>query len=65
MLDVTEHAKKIVEGVRDIRKNLTLLFLTDIFKGCDLKKIRESGLDNLFNYIIWYKIIFYSNKFFL
>lgn len=46
MLDVTEDAKKIMEAVRDIsnRKKLTVVFLTDIFKGSDLKKIRESGL---------------------
>lgn len=48
MLDVTEDAKAIMKGVRDINSkkicSLTLLYLTDIFKGCDLKKIRESGL---------------------
>lgn len=48
MLDVTEDAKAIMKGVRDIntRKmcSLTLVYLTEIFKGCDLKKIRESGL---------------------
>lgn len=48
MLDVTEDAKAIMKAVRDInnrkRSNLTLLFLTDIFKGSDLKKIREAGL---------------------
>lgn len=48
MLDVTEDAKEIMKAVRDInmRKNcnLTLVYLTDIFKGSDLKKIRESGL---------------------
>jgi len=47
MLDVTEDAKEIMRAVRDInnKKNskLTLVFLTDIFKGSDLKKIRESG----------------------
>ncbi|XP_014480193.1 PREDICTED: Bloom syndrome protein homolog isoform X2 [Dinoponera quadriceps] len=47
-LDVTEDAKAIMKAVRDItnRKtcNLTLVLLTDIFKGSDLKKIRESGL---------------------
>lgn len=52
MLDVTEDAKEIMKAVRDInnRKNnskLTLVFLTDIFKGSDLKKIRESGLYSL------------------
>lgn len=49
MLDVTEDAKEIMRAVRDINNNkknskLTLVFLTDIFKGSDLKKIRESGL---------------------
>jgi len=48
MLDVTEDAKEIMRAVRDINNkkicNLTLTFLTDIFKGSDLKKIRESGL---------------------
>lgn len=48
MLDVTEDAKEIMRAVRDInnqrRCNLTLIFLTDIFKGSDIKKIRESGL---------------------
>lgn len=48
MLDVTEDAKEIMKAVRDInnRKNckLTLILLTNIFKGSDLKKIRESGL---------------------
>ncbi|XP_011704648.1 PREDICTED: Bloom syndrome protein homolog isoform X1 [Wasmannia auropunctata] len=48
MLDVTEDAKEIMKAVRDINNTkkckLTLVFLTDIFKGSDLKKIRESGL---------------------
>lgn len=48
MMDTTEDAKEIVKAVRDINNNrkncnLTLVFLTDIFKGSDLKKIRESG----------------------
>ncbi|XP_076179692.1 Bloom syndrome helicase isoform X2 [Ptiloglossa arizonensis] len=51
MLDATDHAKQIMKGVRDINQmrncNLTLVFLTDIFKGSDLKKIRESGLTKL------------------
>ncbi|XP_035730274.1 Bloom syndrome protein homolog isoform X1 [Vespa mandarinia] len=50
MLDATNHARQIMKAVREInqRKNskLTLVFLTDIFKGSDLKKIRESGLTN-------------------
>ncbi|XP_076249290.1 Bloom syndrome helicase isoform X2 [Calliopsis andreniformis] len=49
MLDATSQAKQIMKGVRDINQmrncNLTLVFLTDIFKGSDLKKIRESGLN--------------------
>ncbi|XP_071636084.1 uncharacterized protein Blm [Temnothorax longispinosus] len=48
MLDVTEDAREIMKAVRDINNRktckLTLVFLTDIFKGSDLKKIRESGL---------------------
>lgn len=48
MLDVTKDAKEIMKAVRDInnRKNckLTLILLTNIFKGSDLKKIRELGL---------------------
>lgn len=51
MLDVTEDAKEIMKAVRDINNrkncNLTLVFLTDIFKGSDLKKIRDSGLYSL------------------
>jgi len=55
MLEVTEDAKEITRAVRDINSrkicNLTLTFLTDIFKGSDLKKIRESGLypSSIFN----------------
>lgn len=49
MLEVTEDAKAIMKAVRDItntrkRCNLTLVLLTDIFKGSDLKKIRDAGL---------------------
>ncbi|KAL6428429.1 hypothetical protein ACFW04_008600 [Cataglyphis niger] len=47
-LDATEDAKEIMKAVRDInnRKNckLTLILLSHIFKGSDLKKIRETGL---------------------
>nr|XP_050869431.1 recQ-like DNA helicase Blm [Vespula vulgaris] len=50
MLDATNYARQIMKAVREInqKKNskLTLVFLTDIFKGSDLKKIRESGLTN-------------------
>lgn len=50
MLDATDHARKIMKAVREInqKKNskLTVVFLTDIFKGSDLKKIRESGINN-------------------
>ncbi|EFN77228.1 Bloom syndrome protein-like protein [Harpegnathos saltator] len=50
MLDVTEDAKEVMKTVRNINNrkicNLTLILLTDIFKGSDLKKIRESGLNN-------------------
>ncbi|XP_024224893.1 Bloom syndrome protein homolog isoform X1 [Bombus impatiens] len=48
MLDTTDEAKHILRAVRDINQsrnsNLTLVLLTDIFKGSDLKKLRESGL---------------------
>ncbi|KOC69612.1 Bloom syndrome protein like protein [Habropoda laboriosa] len=48
MLDATEDAKQIMKAVCDINQskncNLTLVFLIDIFKGSDLKKIRDSGL---------------------
>ncbi|XP_078047077.1 Bloom syndrome helicase isoform X2 [Augochlora pura] len=48
MLDATDHAKQIMKGVRDMNQmkncSLTIVFLTDIFKGSDLKKIRDSGL---------------------
>lgn len=48
MLDATDAAKEIMKAVRDINQtrscNLTLVFLTDIFKGSDLKKIRDSGI---------------------
>ncbi|XP_076748881.1 Bloom syndrome helicase [Xylocopa sonorina] len=51
MLDATNDAKQILKAVRDINQNricnLTLVFLTDIYKGSDLKKIRESGLTKL------------------
>lgn len=55
MLDVTEDAKEIMKAVRDINNRktskLTLVFLTDIFKGSDLKKIRESGSYYIYIYI--------------
>ncbi|XP_072758211.1 uncharacterized protein Blm isoform X2 [Anoplolepis gracilipes] len=48
MLDATEDAKEIMRAVRDMnnRRNckLTLILLANIFKGSDLKKIRELGL---------------------
>ncbi|XP_017875037.2 Bloom syndrome protein homolog, partial [Ceratina calcarata] len=48
MFDATEDAKQITKAVRDIVQsrscNLTMVMLTDIFKGCDLKKLREAGL---------------------
>nr|XP_034193285.1 Bloom syndrome protein homolog isoform X1 [Osmia lignaria] len=51
MLNATEDAKQIMKAVRDINQsrscNLTLVLLTDIFKGSDLKKIRETGLNKL------------------
>ena len=48
MLDVTENVKAILTAVRDINKsracNLTILYLTDIYKGANLAKIRDAGL---------------------
>lgn len=69
MLDVTEDAKEIMKAVRDInmRKNcnLTLVYLTDIFKGSDLKKIRESGLHLSCVVIVkklnWYQCIYIND----
>ncbi|XP_074109128.1 Bloom syndrome helicase isoform X2 [Cotesia typhae] len=49
MTNMTEDARAIVRAVRDIiqaRKcNLTLIYLMEVLKGCDLKKIRESGMN--------------------
>jgi len=63
MLDVTEDAKEIMKAVRDINNNrknckLTLVFLTDIFKGSDLKKIRDSGLYSLHIIVKKKKLVF-------
>ncbi|XP_033216323.1 Bloom syndrome protein homolog [Belonocnema kinseyi] len=46
VIDVTSDAKDIIRAVQEIsrRVRLTLLYFTDIFKGCDLKKIRDAGL---------------------
>ena len=47
VIDVTQDAREIIRAVQEItngrRVRLTLLYLTDIFKGCDLKKIRDAG----------------------
>lgn len=45
VMDVTSDAKDIIRAVQEIsrRVRLTLLYFTDIFKGCDLKKIRDAG----------------------
>nr|XP_003705470.1 PREDICTED: Bloom syndrome protein homolog isoform X1 [Megachile rotundata] len=49
MLDATDDAKQIMKAVREITQsrsaNLTLVLLTDIFKGSDIKKIRDAGLN--------------------
>ncbi|XP_076288509.1 recQ-like DNA helicase Blm isoform X2 [Lasioglossum baleicum] len=50
MLDATDSAKQIMKGVRELTTQsrnckLTIVYLTDIFKGSDLKKIRESGVN--------------------
>lgn len=57
MLDATDDAKQIMKAVRDLNNqarncNLTLVLLTDIFKGSDIKKIRELGIKIKFQYII-------------
>ncbi|XP_066592457.1 recQ-like DNA helicase Blm isoform X2 [Prorops nasuta] len=50
-VDVTEDVKIVLNGVKEITQkrmcSLTIIFLTDIFKGSDLKKIRESGVSKL------------------
>ncbi|XP_043268552.1 Bloom syndrome protein homolog isoform X2 [Venturia canescens] len=50
MVDVTADTKAILNAVRDINRsrkcNLTLLYLTDIYKGSNLQKIRDAGLTN-------------------
>ncbi|XP_014208205.1 Bloom syndrome protein homolog [Copidosoma floridanum] len=47
--DVTVKAKELITLVRDVTKNrsnsATLLFIVDIYKGSNIKKIRDSGLD--------------------
>lgn len=60
MLDATDDAKQIMKAVRDLNNqtrncNLTLVLLTDIFKGSDIKKIRELGkyIKIKFQYIIY------------
>jgi hypothetical protein len=53
MLDVTEDVKAIMKAVRDINSNgkkLTLVQLAHIFKGSDLKKIRQLGLHTFIVY---------------
>ncbi|XP_043472654.1 Bloom syndrome protein homolog [Leptopilina heterotoma] len=48
VMDVSQDAREIIRAVQEItnarRIRLTLLYLTDIIKGCDLKKIRDAGL---------------------
>ncbi|XP_015515490.2 Bloom syndrome protein homolog [Neodiprion lecontei] len=45
LVDVTEDAREIVKAVQDLgqRKGITLLQITEIYKGSDLKKIRDAG----------------------
>ncbi|XP_008210070.1 Bloom syndrome protein homolog [Nasonia vitripennis] len=48
VLDVTEDAKSLVTLVRDFTKNngrVTVLQIVEVYKGSDLKRIRESGHD--------------------
>lgn len=51
MIDVTEDTKAILNDVREITRahkcNLTLLYLTDIYKGSNLQKIRDAGLNTI------------------
>ncbi|XP_012267844.2 Bloom syndrome protein homolog [Athalia rosae] len=48
MIDATEDARELVKAVQDFgkRKGVTLLQITEIFKGSDLKKIRDAGQNN-------------------
>ncbi|XP_014238784.1 Bloom syndrome protein homolog isoform X2 [Trichogramma pretiosum] len=49
LVDVTKHAKEIMTLVRDFNKRrancVTLLYVTDVYKGSNLKKIRDAGHD--------------------
>lgn len=47
IIDVTVDAKALVTLVRDLSQNrgrTTVLQIVDIYKGCDLKKIRDAGM---------------------
>ncbi|XP_011310855.1 Bloom syndrome protein homolog [Fopius arisanus] len=50
-IDVTADVKAIITAVRDIStgrgSNITAIQLGDVFKGADLKKIRDSGTNKL------------------
>ncbi|XP_008211497.1 Bloom syndrome protein homolog isoform X1 [Nasonia vitripennis] len=47
--DVTENAKALVTLVRDLTKqrgnSATILYVTDVYKGSNLKKVRDQGHD--------------------
>lgn len=43
---MTENARELVDLIRNLtldRGRITVLQVVEIYKGCDLKKIRESG----------------------
>lgn len=60
-LDATDDAKQIMKAVREITQartcNLTLVFLTDIFKGSAIKKIRDAGMNITFSYFYRVQLI--------
>lgn len=45
--DVTENAKALVSLIRDLTKqrgnSATILYVADVYKGSNLKKIRDQG----------------------
>jgi bloom syndrome protein len=44
---VTDHAKALVRLIRDLskeRNNITILYIADIYKGSNIKKIRDFGI---------------------
>lgn len=51
--DVTEHAKALITLVRDLTKSrgnsATVLYIADVYKGANLKKIRDAGTNSEFS----------------